>query len=120
VIGWGSILYGATLSAVFTVGALAGLRERRTIVIATAGFSALVAPIGWNAILRATHADEFFTDLPVAAFPASWQDFGSGVFTVALASLSLGVVLRSRAAGESARVAIVAGLAAFLVDIYLY
>ena len=72
-------------------------------------------------MLRATHAGEFFTDAPIAVFPASWQDTGSGVTTVALASLVLGLgLLRSRPAHEATRIALVAGAAAFLVDVYLY
>ncbi|MFF4605730.1 hypothetical protein ACFY12_23685 [Streptomyces sp. NPDC001339] len=31
---------------------------------------------------RATHGTQFFTDAPVAVFPISWQDTGSGVFAV--------------------------------------
>ena len=99
-IEWGAILYGAAL-----VGAVHGrspdaVTRRRADVITVAALCALLAPIGWNAILRATHAEEFFTDLPVAVFPASWQDFGSGVFTLALASLAIGVVLPPRPPGR--------------------
>ena len=34
--------------------------------------------------------NEFFVDAPVAVMPASWQDTGSGVFAVAVATLVLG------------------------------
>ena len=119
-IEWGTILYGAALSGVAAVLGLLLVRQRDKAVLVAGGLSAFAAPIGWNAILRATHSEEFFTDLPVAVFPASWQDFGSGVFTFALASLSCGVLFPRRSGREVVLVASVCGLAAFLVDIYLY
>jgi hypothetical protein len=121
VIGWDRILYGAALSAVFAVGGLAVLGSRRIAVLASAGVSAFVAPIGWNAVLRATHAREFFTDAPLDVFPVSWQDTGSGVVTVAVAAVLLGLgALRAAPARQAALVALGAGLAALLVDVYLY
>jgi hypothetical protein len=121
VIGWDKILYGAALSAVFAVGGLAVLGSRRIAVLASAGASAFVAPIGWNAVLRATHAREFFTDAPLDVFPVSWQDTGSGVVTVAVAAVLLGLgALRAAPARQAALVALGAGLAALLVDVYLY
>jgi len=116
------MLYGALLSAV-AAGVLVALafRPRRTSVIITAAASALGAPLAWNAILRATHGSEFFTDAPIAVLPASWQDTGSGVFTVALGSLALGLgPLASGTGRQVAVVAALAGVAAFVVDVYLY
>jgi hypothetical protein len=103
------------------VGGLAVLGSRRIAVLASAGVSAFVAPIGWNAVLRATHAREFFTDAPLDVFPVSWQDTGSGVVTVAVAAVLLGLgALRAAPARQAALVALGAGLAALLVDVYLY
>jgi hypothetical protein len=52
---------------------------------------------------------------------ASWQDTGSGVFAIAADAITLGL---GPLAGEPARrvipCAVLAGLAAFLVDVYLY
>lgn len=82
-----------------------------------AGIScAFAVPIAWYAVLRATHADRFFTDLPARAFPISWQDTGSGVFTLALATVILAAVTPLLPAR---RLAVVGGVAA-LADIYLY
>jgi hypothetical protein len=121
-ISWGVIGYGAALSALLAAVLVAAVvRPRRPAVIATAAASALVGPVAWNAILRAAHGNQFFTDAPVVVFPASWQDTGSGVFTIAIATLALGV--GPLAAGTGRRVAAtaaLAGLAAFLVDVYLY
>jgi len=80
VISWGTILYGALL---FTglPAAVALTGERRSKVIVAGAMCALAGPVAWNAILRATHARQFFTDAPLRLMPASWQDTGSGVFT---------------------------------------
>jgi hypothetical protein len=87
----------------------------------TVGLCALAGPFAWNAILRATHAREFFTDAPLVVLPASWQDTGSGVFTIALAALALGFgPLAGAPARRTAVLAGVAGLIAFAVDVYLY
>jgi hypothetical protein len=82
----------------------------------------LLGPLAWNAILHraATDADAFFVDIPFKPFPVSWQDTGSGVFTLALASVLLGLSLPHETAGRVCRLAIIAALVAFLVDVYLY
>jgi hypothetical protein len=91
-LSWASILYGAALSAVVAGVALAALvRPRRLTVILTAVLATAVGPLGWNAILRATHASQFFTDAPLRLLPASWQDTGSGVFALAATAVLLGV-----------------------------
>jgi hypothetical protein len=121
-LSWAVIGYGAALSAL-AAGLLVGLggRERRPAVLACAAASALLGAAGWNAILHATHADQFFHDAPVPVFPISWQDTGSGVFTVAVAALLLGFgPLRAERARRLAGLAALAGLGALLVDIYLY
>ena len=86
-LSWGVIAYGAALSAVAAT-VLVGFagRERRPAVLACAAVSALLGAVGWNAILHATHADQFFHDAPIPVFPVSWQDTGSGVFSVAVAA----------------------------------
>ena len=121
-IEWTDILYGAALSAILAavVTALVA-NERRGLLALMAGISALVAPFLWNSILHATHANEFFTDAPLKAFPASWQDTGSGVFTLALAALLFGFgPLAFDPARRAVAFALVAGLSAFIVDVYLY
>lgn len=121
-IGWASILYSAGVSAPVAVAAVAVVDgDRGLVVLGSAAMSAAGGPIGWNAILRATHASNFFTDLPVVVFPASWQDFGSGVFTLALASLVLAAgPWRTQTAGRCAKVAALCAAPAFAVDAYLY
>jgi hypothetical protein len=121
-IGWGQIGYGAALSAVVAAGLLAAVvRERRPVVIVTGALAAAAGPVAWNAILRAAHGDQFFTDAPVAVFPVSWQDTGSGVFALAAAALVYGLgPLAMKPARRTAARALLVGLAALLVDVYLY
>ncbi|MFF5019909.1 hypothetical protein [Streptomyces sp. NPDC001165] len=54
-------------------------------------------------------------------FPVSWQDTGSGVFALAAASLGYGLgPLAAQPSRTSIRYALLAAVAALLVDIYLY
>ena len=121
-ISWGTILGGAAMTAAFTAAALLliGRVRRPAVLIAAVGASAL-APVGWNAVLRATHARQFFTDAPIAVMPASWQDAGSGVVTFAAVAAVLGAgPQRREPAQRVVALAALAGLVAFLVDVYLY
>jgi hypothetical protein len=122
VISWSTIAYGAALSAVLA-GVLVALAARGQRVSAgvCAAFGAAAGPVAWNAILRATHASTFFTDAPVAVMPASWQDTGSGVFALAVTALLLGLgPLATAASRRTVALSLLAGLAAFVVDVYLY
>ena len=81
--------YGAAVSAVVAVilVAVAG-RDRRPAVLVSAAAAAFLMPLVWKAILRLTHATEAsFQDLPVRVFPINWQDIGTGMLTLAGASL---------------------------------
>lgn len=122
VLPWSTVAYGAALSAVLA-GVLVALavRPRRPVVIAAAALAAAGGPAAWNAILNAVHGAEFFTDAPIPVFPISWQDTGSGVFTLALAALVLGLGPLAGAPGRRvALTALLAGVGALVVDIYLY
>ena len=121
-LSWASILYGAALSAVVAGAALTALtRPRQPTVIAAGVLATAAGPLGWNAILRATHASQFFTDAPLRLLPASWQDTGSGVFALAASAVLLGVgPLAAAPARRTIALAALCGLAAFLVDVYLY
>jgi hypothetical protein len=122
-LSWLTILYGALLSAIAAAALVAVfIRPRQLSIIATAAAGALLGPIAWKPILRATNGTNFFHDAPITVLPASWQDTGSGVFAIALTAMALGFGPLS-GAGTWRRLAVVAalsGLAAFLVDVYLY
>jgi hypothetical protein len=112
-IGWGQIGYGAVLSGLLAAVVLALVaRPHRLLAAVGGGLATVAGAVGWNAILRAAHGNQFFTDAPVAVLPASWQDTGSGVFALAAAGLLLGAAVLP---GVPAR-----RVVAFLVDVYLY
>lgn len=122
-ISWGQIFYGAALStAVAAAVLMLVMRERRLRVLVAALSAAFLGALAWNAILHraVTEPNGFFVDIPFKLFPVSWQDTGSGVFTLALASVLLALVIprapARRVVGPAALVAAVA----FLVDIYFY
>jgi hypothetical protein len=118
---WGATIWGILASAVLAVLAarLIG-RERRPSVLGVIAAAALLGPLAWDLILRHTGGN-FFVDAPGYVFPVSWEDTGSGVFAAAIAALSLG--FGPQRADPGRRVAVnvlICGLAALLVDTYLY
>jgi hypothetical protein len=122
VISWTTIFYGAFLSAIAAaLLVLAVRRDRRPALLAAAALAGALGPLLWNAILHRVGAGEFFVDAPVAIMPASWQDAGSGVFTVAVGGVLLGLgPLRDEPGRRVAVCSLLCGLGAFLVDVYLY
>lgn len=121
-LNWSMILGGAAMSAIAACALVAALvRPRRVLVVATAALAAFVGPLSWNAILHAVEGRRFFVDAPIAAFPVSWQDTGSGVFTLAMATLLLGLGALAHDSGRKLlMVAALTGLSALVVDVYLY
>jgi hypothetical protein len=51
-------------------------RQRSPGVLVAVAVGAFTGPVAWNAILRATAANQFFVDAPIPVFPVSWQDTG--------------------------------------------
>ena len=122
-ISWSHIFYGATLTAVIGAAVLVLLRrERRPSVLIPAVAAAFVGPLAWNAILHRAVAppNGFFRDIPFKPFPISWQDTGSGVFTLAAGSLLLGLSRPRDTAGYILGLALTIALVAMLIDVYLY
>ena len=118
---WGATIWGLVASGVLAL-ALAWflLKERRHSVLAAMVAAAAIGPLVWDLVLRHTGGD-FFVDAPGYVFPVSFEDTGSGVFATALAALLLGLgPQRSDVARRMAIGALVCGVAALLVDIYLY
>ena len=120
-LSWTVIGYGAVLSALAAAILALATRERRRTLVACAAVGALLGAAAWNAMLHATRADQFFHDAPIPVFPISWQDTGSGVFTIAITAVLLGFgPARADPGRRVAMRATLAGLGALLVDIYLY
>ena len=101
-------------------GVLCYAASRSLYIAGTALLSAAAGSTAWNAVLRATHADEFFTDAPITVMPASWQDAGSGILTFTLAAAILGLGPLAHDGRRAVGLAATAAAAAFLVDVYLY
>lgn len=120
---YSQMLFGATLSAVLATALVVTLgRCRRTPVVLAVGAAAFLMPLAWNLILRNTGATGMFShDLPFRAFPISWQDAGSGAFTLAGASamLALGPG-RGDTPNRVSHWALLAALAALVIDVYTY
>lgn len=120
---YAQMLYGAALSAVlaFVLVALLGGSRRPAVLFAVA-LAGFVMPLCWNLVLRATGATGLFShDLPFKPFPISWQDTGSGVCTLAGASLIIALGPgRSHAPAWVARVTVLTAVAALVIDIYTY
>ncbi|MGN8129684.1 hypothetical protein [Paenarthrobacter sp. 22069] len=118
-----AMFLGALLSALAALVLLILVRrERRPAVVATAAGFALLMPMAWNSILKWTGAVGLFShDLPFPPFPVSWQDAGTGVFTLAGTALALmaGPCRGDAARGVAATAALTA-LAALIIDVYLY
>jgi hypothetical protein len=118
---WGATIWGVLASAVLAViGAWFLLRERRPPVLITTASAALLGPLLWDLILRHT-GGKFFVDAPGYVFPVSYEDTGSGVFATAIAALLFGFgPLRAETGRRVALNAAICGVAALVVDIYLY
>jgi hypothetical protein len=118
---WGATIWGVIASGVLVVLAVWFLlRERRPGVAVAAAVAAMLGPLLWDLILRHTGGD-FFVDAPGYVFPVSFEDTGSGVFATAIGALLLGFgPLRADTGRRVALTALFCGLAALLVDIYLY
>lgn len=118
---WGATTWGVLASAALALlGVWFLLKERRISVLAASAAAALLGPLLWDLILRHT-GGKFLVDAPGYVFPVSYEDTGSGVFATAIAALLLGFgPLRVEAGKRVALNVVICGLAAFLVDIYLY
>ena len=118
---WGSVVWGVLVSGLLAAVLVRWLlRERRPAVIGTAAAAAMLGPLLWDLVLRYTGGD-FFVDAPGLVFPVSFEDAGSGVFATAIGSTLLGLgPLHASNGRRVALAAVVCGLAALLVDTYLY
>jgi hypothetical protein len=118
---WAATIWGVLASALIAL--VAGrflLRERRLPVLAAMAVAALLGPLVWDLILRHTGGN-FFVDAPGYVLPVSWEDVGSGVFATAIAALALGFGPQRADAGRRVALGVlVCGLAALIVDTYLY
>lgn len=120
VLAWGTIAYGAVLSAVFAAGGVALFGgERRVRVALTGAIAAGLGVAAWNGVLRATGAQGFAAEW--TTLPASWKSAGSAVVAFAIVVAVLGLGPRASAsARQVVFLALLCAVAAALVDMYLY
>jgi hypothetical protein len=115
-LSWASILYGAALSAVVAGVALAALARPRP----TGGHPDRPAGRrrtgGLDAILRATPTSQFFTDAPLRLLPASWQDTAPAYCPGHHRRPPRGRATGRPCQAHSIGLAVLCGLAAFLVE----
>jgi hypothetical protein len=118
---WGAVIWGVVASGVLAVVLVVFiLRVRAPATLAAAAVAAMLGPLLWDLILRHTGGN-FFVDAPGVVFPISFEDLGSGVFATAIAALVLGLgPLRAATGARAAWASLLCGIAALLVDIYLY
>jgi hypothetical protein len=117
------MLYGATLSAAAAAALVIMLgRPRSLCMVASAALAAFVMPLAWNLILRDSGATGLLShDLPFRPFPISWQDTGTGVFTLAGATLLMAFgTARNQSPPRAAALGAMVAIAALLVDVYAY
>jgi hypothetical protein len=118
---WGAVVWGVAASGVLALALFwFVLRERGRGTLAAGAGAAMLGPLLWDLILRHTGGD-FFVDAPGVVFPISFEDLGSGVFATAIGAVVLGLgPLRAATGARVAWACLLSGLAALLVDIYLY
>jgi hypothetical protein len=118
---WGAVVWGVAASGVLALVLFRlVLRERGRGTLVAAAVAAMLGPLLWDLILRHTGGD-FFVDAPGVVFPVSFEDLGSGVFATAIGAVLLGLgPLRAATGARLAWASLLCGLAALLVDTYLY
>jgi hypothetical protein len=121
-ISWSTIGIGAALSAL-AAGLLVALvaRGHRFSAGLCAAAGAGGGSLAWNAILHVTQANAAFSRLLVSALPVGWQDICAGVFALAATAIVLGLgPLTLQPAQRTLTLSLLAGLAAFLVNVFWY
>ena len=119
-LGWGTIAYGAVLSAALaTAGVFVFGGERRGRVALVAGLVSGLAVAGWDSVVRATDATGMLAEAPFEIFPVSWQDGGAGLTALAATMVALGCgARRSARAVHLVLLGLLCGVAALLIGVY--
>jgi hypothetical protein len=113
---WEILVYGLVAGALAAAVTATRGEGRRNGHFAVVGATTLLGWLAWNFTLNATDADGFNVDAPVVAI--SWADAGSGVLAFAVTALVLGLVTeRAQRASRVVGTAVIAGVAAILVDL---
>ncbi|MDX8048496.1 hypothetical protein SK571_03805 [Lentzea sp. BCCO 10_0798] len=77
--------------------------------------------LSWSTVAYGAALSAVLAAVLIAVFPVSWQDTGSGVFALAASALLLGFGPQGSEPGRKvALAALLAAIAALVVDVYLY
>jgi hypothetical protein len=119
-LGWGTIAYGAAISALLAAaGVFVFGNERRGRVAVTAGLMTGLGVAGWDTVVRVTQSTGMLMEAPFPAFPISWQDGGCGLAALAFTTVVLGCGLRRSAkAVHLVLLGLLCGVAALLTGVY--
>lgn len=121
VLAWWRVAFGV---GVGVVGSTAGLwlaKERNRSVLFASAVGVASGTALWNVMLNVRHARMIDGDIPFRAFPISWQDTGTGIFSFAFASLLLLATAHRETPGRrTLKVAGIAATIAFLFDVYTW
>lgn len=118
--GWGTIAYGAVLSALLAAaGVFVFGSERRGRLALLAGVVSGLAVVGWNSAVRATDATGVLAEAPFELFPVSWRDGGAGLTALAATMVVLGCgPLRTARAAHLVLLGLLCGVSALLIGVY--
>ncbi|MBI4883674.1 MAG: hypothetical protein HY826_06420 [Actinobacteria bacterium] len=121
VLPWSYVVFGSLIGPAVGVAALWLLGERRVRSLSVAGVGVCAGTWLWNSMLNIRHAGVIDGDVPFKPFPISWQDTGTGVFAFAFAACALlATTERDEPGRRTLRIAGIAALAAFVMDVYTW
>jgi hypothetical protein len=121
VLPWSQVLFGSLIGPAAGVLLLWSLRERRWATLAVTAASVCAGTWLWNSMLNVRRAGVIDGDIPFKPFPISWQDTGTGVFAFTFAALALlATIQRDEPGRRTLKIAGIAALAAFVMDVYTW
>lgn len=121
VLPWSHVLFGSLIGPAVGVAALWALRERNRRTLAVTAGAVCAGTWLWNLMLNVRHAAVIDGDIPFKPFPISWQDTGTGIFAFAFATVALiATIHRNEPGHHTLKVAGIAAVAAFLMDLYTW
>lgn len=121
VLPWSTVIAGSIVGALAGTGVLWALGERAPQTLIATALAVFAGTFLWNFMLNVRHAGVIDGDIPFALFPISWQDTGTGIFSFGAAALTLmATTHRNEPGRHTLKVAGLAALTAFLIDVYFW
>lgn len=121
VLAWWRVAFGVGVGAVGSTVGLWLAKERGRTTLFASGVGVAAGTALWNVMLNVRHARMIDGDIPFRAFPISWQDTGTGIFSFAFAALFLLATAHREVPGRhTLKVAGIAAAIAFLFDVYTW